>query len=373
MKTRMSARRWVSALTVAAGLAAAVAVAVTAQTGGDDRPFPDVPSGHTRITDIRAVADRGWFGGYTDGSFQPDRIITARQITAVVGRAFPDGMTRAEMASFLVGGDDRVMNSRRNLGLTEAAEHPMDGFSLDDWGDGEWPDYEWPAYVDEALGWATDDCRWAFYISDNNRNCYGRTPRRGHLVPPAEAWRSGGWQWDADQRRTFYYDTENLFVLSEWEFQQRLHLDIDDLNLNINSCEFVRRWVEIKRRYELTADIYELDTIAQVMTNCGIPTAGASYQPPPEEDAPELFHGFRALACDQWIAGMLRQARTEGRNITEAEALERLRRMTADAAELEFDWGRRDLNRNGEPCERELDPDPPSGLSDIARRRARLR
>lgn len=90
---------------ITAVLAAALAIPAWAATR-----FPDVPDSHPRSGDIQFVASQSpaWFGGYPDGSFKPDRTINAKQMAAVIGRAFPDGMTRAEFASFLRGGADRV-------------------------------------------------------------------------------------------------------------------------------------------------------------------------------------------------------------------------------------------------------------------------
>ena len=87
---------------VLAGMLALPALAATR--------FPDVPSDHPRSADIQFVAAQSpaWFGGYPDGSFKPERVITAAQMATVIGRAFPEGMTRAEFASFLRGGAARV-------------------------------------------------------------------------------------------------------------------------------------------------------------------------------------------------------------------------------------------------------------------------
>ena len=66
--------------------------------------FPDVPADHPHARDIKLVAGRGWFRGYPDGSFHPDRTITPEQAAEVIRRAFGDDMTRGEFASLLSGG-----------------------------------------------------------------------------------------------------------------------------------------------------------------------------------------------------------------------------------------------------------------------------
>ena len=69
--------------------------------------FTDVPSDHPNRADIGTVAGWGGYSGYPDGTFRPDRRITAEQMATVLGRVFPDGMTRGEFASFMVGGKAR--------------------------------------------------------------------------------------------------------------------------------------------------------------------------------------------------------------------------------------------------------------------------
>ena len=70
--------------------------------------FPDVPASHPRAGDIHFVAEKGWFQGYRDKHFRPDQRITSEEIAIVSQRAFPDGLTRSEMASFLRGGFEAV-------------------------------------------------------------------------------------------------------------------------------------------------------------------------------------------------------------------------------------------------------------------------
>ena len=88
----------------AAVMAVAMAAAVFAATGR----FSDVEPNHPRYADIEYAATKGWFAGYDDGTFRPDSVIPEHQIAIVVARAFPDGATRADMATFLRGGEERL-------------------------------------------------------------------------------------------------------------------------------------------------------------------------------------------------------------------------------------------------------------------------
>lgn len=84
-----------------------VALALVAATGGAARGegrFPDVADDHRRRLDVLFAAEQGWFRGYPDGTFRPDASVADGQLVEVVRRAFPDGLTRAQLADFVVAG-----------------------------------------------------------------------------------------------------------------------------------------------------------------------------------------------------------------------------------------------------------------------------
>ncbi len=78
--------------------------------------FNDVPDSDPRSEDIDYAAAQGWFRGYPDGSFRPDRQISEDQLARVIRRAHP-GLNRGDAAVFLRGGADRL----RTAGLTTTA------------------------------------------------------------------------------------------------------------------------------------------------------------------------------------------------------------------------------------------------------------
>ena len=78
----------------------------------DPDAFPDA-AGHPQQTDIDTAAARGWFLGYPDGNFRPDRTVTAAQTAAVTGRAFPEGASRADLAAFLRAGNQALLDAGR--------------------------------------------------------------------------------------------------------------------------------------------------------------------------------------------------------------------------------------------------------------------
>ena len=75
--------------------------------------FSDVPADHARGADIGYAAARGWFLGYPDGTFRPDRTVTAAHTAAVIGRAFPEGATRADLSAYLRAGNQALLAAGR--------------------------------------------------------------------------------------------------------------------------------------------------------------------------------------------------------------------------------------------------------------------
>ncbi len=88
---------------VAAAAALAVFGAVPALTSTHAR-FPDVPADHPQRAVISYAVHQGWFQGYPDGAFKPGQAISDSQVASVFSRAFPDGVTRAEMAAVMKAG-----------------------------------------------------------------------------------------------------------------------------------------------------------------------------------------------------------------------------------------------------------------------------
>ena len=70
--------------------------------------FGDVAESHPQNQDIAYAVEQGWFQGYPDGTFRPDRTITPIQIATVVSRAFPSGSTRADLATFMRRGSQSL-------------------------------------------------------------------------------------------------------------------------------------------------------------------------------------------------------------------------------------------------------------------------
>ena len=100
----MSLRLLILVGSAIAGAVMAAAVALGAVAG-----FPDVPEDHRYADDIAIVADRGWFVGFEDGTFGPDREGTLSQTLRVFSRVFAEvNPTRAGFAAVLRAGVEHM-------------------------------------------------------------------------------------------------------------------------------------------------------------------------------------------------------------------------------------------------------------------------
>lgn len=97
---------------------AVVLIATAAFVGGltflplagntDSGSFTDLPDDPVVRAAILQAVESGYFVGYPDRTFRPDKRITAEQLTKVVDRVidldFPDGISRADAAAFISAG-----------------------------------------------------------------------------------------------------------------------------------------------------------------------------------------------------------------------------------------------------------------------------
>lgn len=96
-----------------------------------------------------------------------------------------------------------------------------------------------------------------------------------HVVALAEAWRSGAWAWDDDQRRAFANDIEVPYALvaasSSANQSKSDHDPAEWLPTNsAYTCEYIVGWVLTKYRWGLSADPAEIEAVrAQLSGDCG--------------------------------------------------------------------------------------------------------
>lgn len=91
-----------------------------------------------------------------------------------------------------------------------------------------------------------------------------------HIVPLKEAWDSGASKWTDTKREDFANDYENLIAVKNSLNRQKGAKDPAQWlppHLEYH-CEYISRWVYIKKKYSLEMDIKEQEKIAGLLQNC---------------------------------------------------------------------------------------------------------
>lgn len=94
-----------------------------------------------------------------------------------------------------------------------------------------------------------------------------------HLVPLAEAWRSGAWKWTASQREAFANDLNNkeaLVAVTLSLNRSKGDKDVSGWLPPVNQCTYIRDWIVVKLTYGLTVDSFEATKLNQAISSCGI-------------------------------------------------------------------------------------------------------
>lgn len=94
-----------------------------------------------------------------------------------------------------------------------------------------------------------------------------------HVVPLAEAWRSGAWAWSDDRRRAFANDLEVPSALvAVTRRANRAKADRDPATWLPPdagySCRYLGDWVRVKHRWRLAVDQLEHDAIERGLASC---------------------------------------------------------------------------------------------------------
>lgn len=94
-----------------------------------------------------------------------------------------------------------------------------------------------------------------------------------HVVPLAEAWRSGAWNWTPIERQAFANELENSRVLiavtlstnrSKGDRDPSLWMPIKD------RCKYTQDWLAIKYKFSLTVDAIETIKLKELIAECRI-------------------------------------------------------------------------------------------------------
>jgi len=99
-----------------------------------------------------------------------------------------------------------------------------------------------------------------------------------HVVPLAEAWRSGAWAWTPAQRQEFANDLQDsrvLIAVTASANRSKGDRDVKNWLPARDKCSYVQAWVAVKVRYTLTFDPAELSVIQNYFTSCNITNVSA--------------------------------------------------------------------------------------------------
>ena len=110
-----------------------------------------------------------------------------------------------------------------------------------------------------------------------------------HMVPLAEAWRSGAWKWSAAQRQAFANDLENSEALIAVTLSTNRSKGDKDPALwmpSIDQCTYIQNWISIKSKYSLTADTKEAEKLNSVFATCNFADTTAVVPMPTSSPAP---------------------------------------------------------------------------------------
>lgn len=103
-----------------------------------------------------------------------------------------------------------------------------------------------------------------------------------HVVPLAEAWRSGAWAWNSQQRQDFANDISDSRVLIAVTASANRSKGDQDVKTWLpakGKCSYIEAWVAVKVRYSLTFDTGELSVIQSYFTSCPITNVSADVLP----------------------------------------------------------------------------------------------
>ncbi|MFJ1645482.1 HNH endonuclease family protein [Streptomyces sp. NPDC088258] len=93
-----------------------------------------------------------------------------------------------------------------------------------------------------------------------------------HMVPLAEAWRSGASGWTTAQRQAFANDLTRPQLIAVSASSNRSKGDSDPAkwlpSRTAYTCTYVRAWVQVKYYYKLTVDSAEKTALTSALSGC---------------------------------------------------------------------------------------------------------
>lgn len=94
-----------------------------------------------------------------------------------------------------------------------------------------------------------------------------------HMVPLAEAWRSGAWAWTASQRMEFANDLDDsrtLLAVTASLNRSKGDRDVAQWLPPKAQCTYISNWIAVKLRFDLTVDSIEAEFLRTKIVACNI-------------------------------------------------------------------------------------------------------
>jgi hypothetical protein len=112
-----------------------------------------------------------------------------------------------------------------------------------------------------------------------------------HMVPLAEAWRSGAWKWSAAQRQAYANDLDDSRALIAVTLSTNRSKGDKDPALwmpSFDQCTYTQNWISIKFKYSLTVDANEATKLNSLINSCGLDISSKSTPLPTSTSQPPL-------------------------------------------------------------------------------------
>jgi len=94
-----------------------------------------------------------------------------------------------------------------------------------------------------------------------------------HMVPLAEAWRSGAWAWTSAQRMAYANDMDDprtLLAVTAGLNRSKGDKDVAHWLPPKAQCTYISNWIAVKSRFDLTIDQVEADFLSAKILSCNI-------------------------------------------------------------------------------------------------------
>lgn len=125
--------------------------------------------------------------------------------------------------------------------------------------------------------------RWySYYNARYYKNAYGGAIQIDHTVPVENAWISGAWRWTKSTRVRYYNDLEDprtLVGVDAYDNESKSDQDPTTWLPSHGRCRYVRYWVAVKTRWQLSVTAAEKTKLATLAAACPNPKLTISPAP----------------------------------------------------------------------------------------------